>query len=243
MKGFPKIQMRKGDTTTMREQESKPIFATDLDGTCIFSNRELEDTHDFIEVDASGSYRGYMHKNLYEHLKDWNKEIWFVPVTTRSKAQYERIRLPITPHLALAANGAVLYVDGVEDVTWYQDIRQQVGPYIHMLQELSNHPCAKLIEGIFIACHFDALKEADAYVCEQLAHIDKTHFHIHQKGRKVFVIPHLLEKGEAVKRLARRYAIPYIYGAGDSVMDTSLLEASNRVIEIRQLKEKGDYRE
>lgn len=235
--------MRKDDTTTMRQQESKPIFATDLDGTCIFSNRELEDTHDFIEVDASGSYRGYMHKNLYEHLKDWNKEMWFVPVTTRSKAQYERIRLPITPHLALAANGAVLYVDGVEDVTWYQDIRQQVEPYIHTLQELSHHPCAKLIEGIFIACHFDSLKEADAYVCEQLTQIDKTHFHIHQKGRKVFVIPYLLEKGEAVKRLARRYVIPYIYGAGDSVMDISLLEASNRVIEIRQLKEKGDYRE
>lgn len=224
-----------------RTDDNLKIFATDLDGTCIFSRRQLSTIDGFTEVDARGSYQGYMNTYLYKNLKRLDEQICFVPVTTRSRSQYERIRFSIVPHLALAANGAVLYVDGVEDVRWYELVQKELNDYRSELYKVLVLEHAKMIEDSFVVIKGESSEDV-SYICKWCQdQLDLSKVMIHHKDRKVFVLPVILEKGKAVERLKARYGIEYVLGAGDSTMDTSLLEMCDKIVEIDQLKREGDY--
>ncbi len=89
------------------------LFASDLDNTLIYSyKRDLGTDTVCAEVDE-GRKVSFMTNRSRELLEKVNQTMHFVPVTTRSVQQYQRIRFGDTwsPHLALAANGGVLLRD------------------------------------------------------------------------------------------------------------------------------------
>ena len=61
-----------------------------------------------------------MSRRTVRMLAELRAKMGFVPITTRSLAQYRRMTFPaeIMPHFALVANGALLLCDGATDATW-----------------------------------------------------------------------------------------------------------------------------
>lgn len=75
------------------------IYASDLDRTLIFSHRFL-DEHKYnkkivLVEDKDGKEISYMSELAYNKLQEINnnKDITFIPTTTRSLEEYNRIRL------------------------------------------------------------------------------------------------------------------------------------------------------
>lgn len=218
------------------------IFATDLDGTCIFFNRQLTDVKGFIEIDNHKSYRGYMHERLYQELPESNRQRWFVPVTTRSIEQYQRIALPIQPVLALTSNGGRLFVNGIEDETWFQESLEFVSECVTELQKSQRI----LGNPVFVDnCFYYKKHTSEEFAKRNELYLkvygDETKVSIHRKQKKVYVIPKGLEKGNAIRRLIEKYKFTSVWAAGDSSLDTSMLQIAEKVIPVIDLKEKGRY--
>lgn len=217
------------------------IFLTDLDGTCIYSNRQLQSTDGFIEVDARGSYHGYMNSMLYRRLENDNNHVLFVPLTTRSQSQYERIRFPFTPTIALAANGAILYENGKKDYSWEEESNRLIQCALPELKKALTYPNVQLVDGYFATIHCSDEDMAKDMYCLWQDQMNHALVNIYRIRKKVFVLPKVLEKGEALVRLKKRYPITYCFGAGDSAMDDSLLDMVNMIVDIDTLKYKGGY--
>lgn len=83
------------------------LFASDLDNTLIYSYKRDIGTDTVCAEVYEGRQVSFMTKRSRELLEKVNQTMHFVPVTTRSVQQYERIRFGDTwsPRLALAANG------------------------------------------------------------------------------------------------------------------------------------------
>ena len=98
------------------------IFHSDLDNTLIYSYKhEIGSEKRCVEL-----YRGrelsYMTEKSLELLERIRERVLFVPTTTRTVEQYDRIRLGTTrAAYALVCNGGVLLENGREDDGWYQE--------------------------------------------------------------------------------------------------------------------------
>ena len=96
------------------------IFHADLDNTLIYSYKH-DIGSDTVGVERyQGRVISYMTGSSYEMLDQIRKRVLFVPVTTRTVEQYERIDLGSSPRFALVCNGGILLEDGQEDERWYE---------------------------------------------------------------------------------------------------------------------------
>ena len=83
------------------------LFASDLDNTLLFSVSHRQEGDRCVEW-LDGNEQGFMTPETISLLETVHGLTRLIPVTTRSVAQYLRIRFPVTPDYAVAANGAVL---------------------------------------------------------------------------------------------------------------------------------------
>ena len=98
------------------------IFASDLDQTLIYSQpleraEELGDRIITAEL-IDGKVRSYMSSSSYQLLQKLMTELIFIPVTTRTMQQYNRIHLisqMLKPTYAVTSNGGNILIDGQPD--------------------------------------------------------------------------------------------------------------------------------
>lgn len=233
----------KGNTTMNYDK----IFMTDLDGTIIYSQRH-EFNAEKIPVDNYKDYIAFMNKHLYDSLDVFNKKVPFIPITTRTLDQYERIKLPIIPNYALVLNGAMLIKDGKIDGDWLDESRRIITNYQSEM-DLAN----KIIESLIDAFHISKMQYVNQFfifvkteypkeLIELLKrNLDLSKLDLYNKKSKVYVLPKPLSKGNALIRLKRRLHSNYVIAAGDSDMDIPMLNIANEVIPCEILKEKGEY--
>ena len=98
------------------------VFHSDLDNTLIYSYKhDIGSDKKCVEVYQNREV-SFMTKKSFDLLKAVKEKVVFVPTTTRTQEQYERIDLGIgIPRLALVCNGGVLLADGREDTKWYEE--------------------------------------------------------------------------------------------------------------------------
>ena len=100
------------------------IFASDLDSTLIYSSRHcnLIDEEKLIPVDFyNNCSSSFITKSMQDKLEHINESMLFIPVTTRSKEQYMRIKYfydIIKPKYAVVANGGIILKNGIELKAW-----------------------------------------------------------------------------------------------------------------------------
>ena len=70
---------------------------------------------------------------------------------------------------------------------------------------------------------------------------DLTDFTLYRHNSKISIVPKKLEKGMAARRLRKFLNIKTIVSAGDTNMDTSMLEYADKTIECEVLKNEGEY--
>ena len=215
------------------------LFASDLDNTLLFSHKHAQ-AGDVCVEHLDGKAQGFFTPKVIRGLEEINRAMCFVPVTSRSAAQFLRIQFPAgcVPRLALVANGGLLLRDGVIDETWQAASLQCVAPWREALARtaalLAQVPIplrARMVDDLYLFAACDSPAEAELALA---AVQGKTPLTAALSGRKLYFFPPGLSKGDALRRLRALLTPQRVLCAGDSGIDVPMLEAADVAIVPRE---------
>lgn len=225
------------------EKGALRLLCSDLDNTLIYSHRRGLPEPRILAEYLDGREQSYITAFSAERLAQLAEEgVTLVPVTTRTREQYERIFVfgregAIPCRLALVCNGAVLLRDGVPDERWQAEsmaVAEREFPEVKRIYgkmlETPERCHAKLIEP-FLAY---MLSERAGELTEELSgEADSSLVTVCTHSRKVYCMARSLTKGFAVRRLRKflteeGYDVAELMTAGDSELDVPMLEAADR---------------
>lgn len=207
------------------------LFASDLDNTLLFSYQYRQAEDKCVEY-LDGREQGFFTRRTLELLPLVERKTRFVPVTTRSVAQYQRIQWPenCVPEYAAAANGGILLVNGAVDREWYARTEALTAPWRSELAELHSRLLevsvskrCRMVDDIYLFAACDSREEAER-IGDFLT--GTTTLETAVSGRKVYFFPPPINKGEALKRLRERFLPERTVCAGDSVIDFPMLRSA-----------------
>ena len=210
---------------------TKILFASDLDNTLIHSHKYQKSSDICVELyqEREQSFMSQEAVTLFRQMVQ-QKNIYFVPVTTRTIAQYQRIFFPdaCVPKFALTANGYILLKHGVPEPEWLSASRKQNAQYLPEFRKLETLCLAdarfrhvSLADDMFVACACETPETAD--IC--LADYQKlTFLPGFRTGRKLYFFPPDSDKGTALQKFRELYPADIVIAAGDSEMDLPMLK-------------------
>lgn len=222
------------------------IFHSDLDNTLIYSYRHDIGSEKRCVEYYQGREISYMTNDSCGLLKKAAGAFLFVPVTTRTIEQYQRIALGVgVPAYALVCNGGVLLKDGVREEAWYEESRRLVQPCreemkkgIRLLEEDENRSFeVRWIEELFVYTKSSSPQATTQRLREGL---DTEKADVLTNGEKIYIVPKHLDKGTAVRRFRERMKPTLSIGAGDSLFDVPMLRAVDVPILPEALSREAD---
>nr|WP_202508400.1 HAD family hydrolase [Streptomyces sp. SID1046] len=162
----------------------------------------------------------------------------FVPTTTRTRKQYQRIRFPGRPApYAICANGGQLLVDGVPDRDWRRLVAARLAEECAPLEEVHQHLLAvadpawlrkaRLAEDLFAYLVVERDLVPDEWLKSLTAWAEARGWTVSLQGRKIYAVPRPLTKSAAMREVARRTGATTTLAAGDSLLDADLLLAAD----------------
>ena len=233
----------------------KILFACDLDNTLIHSYKHRRAEDICVEI-FDGREQSFISPRALDLLKKFSARIFFVPVTTRSIAQYRRIFWAenFSPQVAVVANGA-FFLDGARQENF---LREVVAPYEDELKfQLAAAMPAAVISEKWLAIRGDNPNHqplitnhwhkaaADEKIFSIARIVDEsflflkcredfdaeiffdTSLTVQRTGKKIYLFPPLLNKGEALRQLTKKFSPEKIFAAGDSEIDLPMLELAD----------------
>ena len=225
------------------------VFMSDLDNTFIYSYKhEIGEEKTCVEIYQDREI-SYMTNRSCKLLKAVKEEVLFVPTTTRTKEQYDRIQFGIgILKYALVCNGGILLIDGREDPRWYQESAQLVADCQaelekaqHCLENDENRSMElRNIRDLFLFTKSEKPYQSTKRLKEIL---NLSLVEVFQNGVKVYVVPKKLSKGMAVSRLKKRLGAELVIAAGDSEFDLPMLQEADLAIAPKELTDKYKIRE
>ncbi len=205
------------------------ILCTDLDNTLIYSHRRDIGVDKCCVELYQGREVSYMTQKSSALLKQVRREWAVIPVTTRTCEQYARIDLHAAPFThALVCNGGILLTEGRRDEEWREETMRLIAPArsemdkAYRLLERDARRCFELryIEQMLLFTKCSPVYEAAAFLKQRL---DLTKVDVLHNGEKLYVIPAMLDKGTAVRRLKEKLQPQLLIAAGDSTFDLPML--------------------
>ncbi|MGW0596905.1 HAD family hydrolase [Streptomyces sp. NPDC002776] len=222
------------------------LVASDLDRTLIYSSAALALTMPdaraprllCVEVHESKPL-SYMTETASQLLAELGDAALFVPTTTRTRKQYQRINLPGPPSkYAICANGGHLLVDGVSDPEWQARVNARLADECATLDEVRDHLMAtadplwvrkhRVAEDLFAYLVVERELLPDDWVKELAVWAENRGWTVSLQGRKLYAVPKPLTKSAAMNELARRTGADLTLAAGDSLLDADLLLAADK---------------
>lgn len=222
------------------------LVASDLDRTLIYSAAALALTMPdaraprllCVEVHESKPL-SYMTETSAQLLTDLGDAAVFVPTTTRTRKQYQRINLPgPAPKYAICANGGHILVDGVSDPDWHARVQARLAEQCAPLAEVQDHLMAsaspawvrkhRIAEDLFAYLVVERELLPEEWVKELAVWAENRGWTVSLQGRKIYAVPKPLTKSAAMHEVARRTGAELTLAAGDSLLDADLLLAADR---------------
>lgn len=214
-------------------ERKKILFATDLDNTLIFSRRHRRPGNICVEY-LDGAEQGFTTPEAWQDLLHAvSAAVTLLPVTTRSIAQYERIRWPdgARPAYAVTTNGGILLDRGVPDPDWLTVSLRLTIPYrpefVRLSAELPKYPWClrqKMVDGLYL---FAVCPEGQPMEPIKALLQPRTSLTVESSGRKLYFFPPVFHKGAAVSQLRQRFQSSYLIAAGDSPLDLPMLSQAD----------------
>ena len=221
------------------------LVASDLDRTLIYSPRAF--WLDTADADAprivvSELYQGvpisFMTRAAESLILELSLATSFVPVTTRTVAQYQRIQLPgSVPRYAVTSNGGVILADGVADAAWADSVRSRLASEAAPLAEvelLLRSPGSESwilkvnnAEELFIYAIIDRDQMPSAWIASLKVACLDLGWTVSVQGRKLYCVPQPVTKQAAVAEVRRRLDSSRVIAAGDSLLDQGMLEEAD----------------
>jgi hypothetical protein len=219
------------------------LVASDLDRTLIYSAAALALTMPdaraprllCVEVHESKPL-SYLTETAAGLLADLGDAAVFVPTTTRTRRQYQRINLPgPPPAYAICANGGHLLVDGVSDPDWHARVTARLADECAALDEVREHLMTtadplwvrkhRVAEDLFAYLVVERELLPEDWVKELAVWAENRGWTVSLQGRKLYAVPKPLTKSAAMHEVARRTGATLMLAAGDSLLDADLLLA------------------
>lgn len=212
------------------------VFHSDLDNTIIYSyKREIGENKKCVEIYQEREI-SFITEETGSLLEDVKQKVLFVPTTTRTTEQYNRINLGIgeIPY-ALVCNGGILLVNGKEDEQWYrksleltENCRQELHRAEILMEKDANRSFeVRNIRELFVFTKSEKPLESVEYL---KATMDTSLVEVFYTGVKVYVVPRKLSKGMAIQRFRERIKAECTVAAGDSEFDLSMIGAADVTI-------------
>ncbi|MFF3610745.1 HAD family hydrolase [Streptomyces sp. NPDC002580] len=224
----------------------KVLVASDLDRTLIYSSAALALTMPdaraprllCVEVHESRPL-SYMTETAAALLTELGDLAHFMPTTTRTRKQYQRINLPgPAPEYAICSNGGHLLVDGVSDLDWHRSVTERLAAECAPLDEIREHLEAtadplwvrkhRVAEDLFAYLVVERELLPEQWVKDLAVWAEGRGWTVSLQGRKIYAVPKPLTKSAAVREVAHRTGAVLTLGAGDSLLDADLLLAADR---------------
>lgn len=216
------------------------IVASDLDRTLIYSNRALAElgfppgtSLKPVEI-KEGKWVSYMTEASYALLQEIDRKYLFVPVTTRTTNQFNRIVIfqrDIPLSYAITANGACILKEGEPFGEWSEIIESKMKTDSAMMEEMVSvlakeeftfHGQIKKVEDYFF---YYLLAEPLPAGERQSLHklLSPFGWRVSLQGRKLYFIPQTINKGDALEFIRVITGAKAIAGSGDSMLDWDFL--------------------
>lgn len=190
----------------MIEDNKLVTLFCDLDNTLIYSHRRTLNTPMRVAEMLNGMEQSYITERTFGFLSSCST-VNVVPVTTRTLQQYERVKGTLENfncRFALILNGAVLIKDGIVDETWLAQSRELAGGASQemdravTLLEKSENVSIRYSDGLF--AYANALYPG--MLSQQIkTTVNSSLVHLFFDNRKVYCVPQILSKGNAIRRL------------------------------------------
>ena len=228
------------------------VVACDLDRTLIYSANSMAlDTNDsdapamVVSEVYQGAPLSFMTAAAERMLESLAARTVFVPVTTRTVAQYERVRLPgPTPDFAITTNGGVILLNGQPDASWRADITRRSAAECASLAEIerlvapdeATRPWILRIahaEGLFCYAIIDRDAMPEEYLEELRRECESRGWSVSVQGRKLYCIPNPVNKAVAIEEVRRRTGSTIVLAAGDSLLDRDMLHQATSAFRPR----------
>ncbi|WP_243450211.1 HAD hydrolase family protein [Desulfosporosinus sp. Sb-LF] len=220
------------------------LFASDLDQTLIYSYRTQmsQGMIDHIRPVEwlNDRFISYMTQSALSKLKEICQSILFVPVTTRTKVQYQRINFlgyEIAHQYAVTSNGGTIFCRGIEDREWSRQVlegRTQCAAAQDLIQKFEEiadpmwviKDSGKLADNLFYYC----LIEREQVPVSELAAFkiwaSEHNWELSVQGRKLYLVPINVNKKLAIQYIKEKEGISRVIAAGDSLLDLEMLKAA-----------------
>nr|WSX52033.1 HAD family hydrolase [Streptomyces sp. NBC_00974] len=223
------------------------LVASDLDRTLIYSTAALGLTMPdpvaprllCVEVHESKPL-SFMTETAAGLLAELSADpgVVFVPTTTRTRKQYQRIRFPGRPaKYAICANGGQLLVDGVPDRDWRRQVAARLERECAPLEEVHGHLLAtadpqwlrkaRVAEELFAYLVVERGLVPAEWLKALAEWAEARGWTVSLQGRKIYAVPRPLTKSAAMGEVARRTGATTTLAAGDSLLDADLLLAAD----------------
>lgn len=224
------------------------LFHSDLDNTLIYSYKHDIGTDKVCVEIYHEREASFMTKKSYELLKSIQDSLIFVPTTTRTIEQYNRIDFGIgIPKYALVCNGGILLENGVKNKAWYgqslelvSECREEMEKAEAWLKHDENRTFEiRNIEELFL---FTKSSKPDKSVQKLKEFINPKLADVFSNGVKVYVVPKKLSKGMAVRRLKQWVKADMVIAAGDSEFDIPMINEADIAFAPQELIEHCEVR-
>ncbi|CAM3499428.1 MULTISPECIES: HAD family hydrolase [Saccharibacillus] len=222
------------------------IFASDLDRTLIYSKKAMGPNFEAADVIPVELYQGehisFMSPETARLLVELAKTTLFVPVTTRTIEQYERIfyiRETFNPKYAVTSNGGNVLVDGVPDPDWQRHVAEALSrsehadKVIEAFGRISSPEWVKSYrhsDNLFFSIILDRDNMPLDAVEEFRAELAGMRWNLSVQGRKMYLVPDGVSKGDGLLHVKKLSGASRIAASGDSLLDESLLKAADYAI-------------
>src|SRR5665648_1024593 len=221
------------------------LFASDLDQTLIYSHRTLlsQDIEEQMRpVERfEERYISFMTQNALNMLRKISERVLFVPVTTRTKLQYQRINFVsygITHQYAVTSNGGTIFSEGVEDKDWSGIVLEGKDNCLaawDLIAKFNNiaHPSwvikdsGKLADDLFYYCLIEREKIPATELAAFKIWASDNHWELSVQGRKLYLVPLNVNKKAAIQYIKEKEGITRVVAAGDSLLDLEMLKAAD----------------
>lgn len=222
------------------------LFASDLDQTLIYSSRHTNDADQsklrVVEV-LDGKVISYMTEDAINSLQFLMNRIMFIPVTTRTINQYNRVTIfseVLRPTYAVTSNGGNILIDGKVDEAWSQHIRQSIsngsmamdqviGEFVKLTHESWFHR-GLVADDLFYYC----IVERDRLPIDEIYSfgdwLSSNGWELSIQGRKIYFIPQAVNKRDAVLHIKENEGMQIVVSSGDSLLDLPLIHASSHAL-------------
>lgn len=238
------------------------IFASDLDRTLIYTKKHFENI-DINKIRLVEIYNGkeiaFMTNDAVKELKILSKEVYFVPVTTRTVDQYRRINIfqeEIIPNFAITSNGGNVLIGDKVDREWKNIVKSKLNNECSSFDDvifkfnkissdkwiISKNIADELFYHFMIDENNISLEEMNFLTME----LKKENWDVFLHGRKLYLIPCCVNKWDAVEYVKNKIGIDSVAASGDSMMDLCMLQNADYSIspshgEINQKLKKKDF--